>query len=132
MARPKNKITICPLCSSDTSFIVKGTCRACYQRRYAKSPERKEKIISRQMAHLKMIKHLRSNNIEPKCFDCGLLGSFLIRDNREKRVIGIQVAHIDQNALNNEISNLRLLCRECHIKFDKGKVIHGKSSVSIY
>jgi 5-methylcytosine-specific restriction endonuclease McrA len=48
----------------------------------------------------------------------------------KKVKISLQVAHIDQNRSNNDLTNLICLCPSCHIKMDKSMNNSYKPKVS--
>ncbi len=50
----------------------------------------------------------RHNIIEYKCQKCGCDGNW------QDGIISLEIDHIDGNNTNNEISNLRYLCPNCH------------------
>lgn len=51
---------------------------------------------------------IRNNKVEYKCVFCGNTGIWLGKE------IGLELDHIDGDSTNNEISNLRFLCPNCH------------------
>lgn len=61
---------------------------------------------------------LEENLLDNKCYDCGI-------DSWENKEITLQLDHKNGNHFDNSISNLRLLCAECHSKTDtfRGKNI---------
>jgi len=65
--------------------------------------------IDRRLDGAKLKKKLLNENlIEEKCALCGLLPVW------NGRPLCLQLDHIDGDATNNHISNLRLLCPSCH------------------
>lgn len=55
------------------------------------------------------------------------LKSILLEENKRIYRCLLQIAHIDQNKANNDMSNLMSLCPRCHSKFDAPyKVKRGK------
>lgn len=64
----------------------------------------------------------RHNMIEYKCQICGCDGNW------QNRIISLELDHIDGDNHNNEISNLRYLCPNCHASTDtyRGKNKHNK------
>ena len=55
---------------------------------------------------------IRNNKIEYKCAFCGNTGEWL------GKTISLELDHIDGDPHNNEISNLRFLCPNCHATTD--------------
>lgn len=51
---------------------------------------------------------IRNNSIEYKCSICGNVGVWMGKE------IGLELDHIDGDPTNNEKSNLRFLCPNCH------------------
>lgn len=50
----------------------------------------------------------RHNLLEHKCVNCGCDGSW------QGGTISLEIDHIDGDNTNNELSNLRYLCPNCH------------------
>jgi hypothetical protein len=56
------------------------------------------------------------NDIKKKRLEIGFC-EFCKHDGKDKNIL--TVAHLDQNPLNNDESNIKVLCRSCHIQYDQ-------------
>lgn len=92
-----------------------------YQKVYSKLPHRRKATISRQLAVYRLANKLFASGKSPVCQNCGLKGSFAFKSNGSRKFRGLQVAHLNQNPLDNDLNNLALMCKECHIKYDRDK-----------
>ena len=70
---------------------------------------------------------LRNNSIEYKCEMCGNIGEWM------GKTISLELDHIDGDPMNNEKSNLRFLCPNCHATTStyrgKNKKINNKIDI---
>lgn len=74
--------------------------------------------LNRRENVLKLRRALLEYGVEEKCQECE------IKDWKDKKLI-LQIDHIDGDYLNNEVTNLKFLCPNCHSQTDnygyKGK-----------
>ena len=72
----------------------------------------------------------RHNIIEYKCQNCGCDGTW------QNGIISLEIDHIDGDNTNNEVSNLRYLCPNCHALTEtyrgKNKALKNKCVETIY
>ena len=72
----------------------------------------------------------RHNVIEHKCQNCGCDGTW------QNGIISLEIDHIDGDNTNNEVSNLRYLCPNCHALTEtyrgKNKALKNKCVETIY
>lgn len=127
---------ICILCSKYDNRILKKKCLNCYSRDYEKKKKlrvgkrfrgdylkkysqwevRRKESNSRACARSLVAVFLIKNSLIPVCVDCEKPGTF---HKKRNIVIGLEVSHNDQNPLNNDLSNLKLRCRPCHLLYDR-------------
>ena len=44
----------------------------------------------------------------------------------------LTIAHLDQNPMNNDYTNLRALCQRCHLNYDRDMRLKKEKGISLY
>ena len=104
-------IKVCPVCSKDFKTVIgtkheKITCSYSCSNTYFRTKKNNESKYS-----------YRQNALNTYGIVCNICG--------EKRSHVLQVHHIDENRKNNSISNLIVLCANCHLE------IHYQNKLSL-
>jgi len=119
----------CSTCgTAKRKHTAKGLCTRCYSEMYRKDPRTRDRVRKQKLDwYLKQPKGFQKNSRDMRNFS-GLREEVLARDNYLCTSCGnpdlLLVHHIDGNGRgtknpNNDLENLKTLCRSCHAK------VHG-------
>jgi len=92
-----------------------------YQKIYSKLRYRRKESYSREVAARQVASKFYNNEFNPRCEKCGVSGAVRLKGCWKRALVGLQIAHLNQNPLDNSLKNIAVLCKPCHVEFDSGK-----------
>jgi len=86
---------------------------------------------SKYPANWKQLRARRLEIAQNRCEFCGVENHTIVEriwkdGSRHNTKIVLTTAHLDQNPANDDINNLRMLCQQCHLRYDAGQHVRSR------
>lgn len=133
------KYDSCESCgTSKVKYMGKGLCQICYLKAYRENPANLERIsLSKKKYYANNVTPERTRKIREAKYFNNNRAAVLERDNFSCTECGsadsLVVHHIDRTGRgvkgghNNDVSNLKTLCRSCHIEEHRKELLDART-----